>query len=122
MRAHMRMHLIKKEEQIIYVSAGATTYAIPQSVANQYIVKKTTEGVISAREIFADLDRERTEAGALLKGLRARENLNQTEFAKKIGVSQANLSKMERGVRPIGKQIAKRIEEIFGVNYKYFLA
>jgi DNA-binding XRE family transcriptional regulator len=121
MQAHMRRHHIKKEEPIIYVSAGATTYAIPQSVANKYIVNKTEEEVISANEIFADLDRERTEAGALLKGLRSREDLNQTEFAKKIGVSQANLSKMEHGRRPIGKQIAKRIEEIFGVNYKYFL-
>lgn len=70
---------------------------------------------------FSRISIERTPPGALLKGLRSRENLNQTEFAKKMGVSQVNLSKMEHGKRPIGKQIAKRIEDLFGVNYKYFL-
>jgi DNA-binding XRE family transcriptional regulator len=114
----MKRHPIKKEKSIIYISYGATTYAIPQSVANKYIVE---EDMVSANEVFGDLDRARTEAGALLKGLRSRENLNQIAFAEKIGVSQANLSKMEHGKRPIGKKIAKRIEQLFGVNYKYFL-
>ena len=76
---------------------------------------------IPAKTLFKNLDRERTEAGALLRGVRARENLNQVDFAHMIGVSQANLSKMEHGKRVIGKQIAKRIEEIFNVHYKYFL-
>jgi plasmid maintenance system antidote protein VapI len=28
---------------------------------------------------------------------------------------------MENGRRPIGKTIAKRIEKVFGTNYRYFL-
>jgi transcriptional regulator with XRE-family HTH domain len=47
--------------------------------------------------------------------------LLQAEMAKKINVTQADLSKMESGKRPIGKVIAKRIAKIFGVNYRYFL-
>ena len=121
MQEHTRRHHIKTKDSIIYVSAGATTYAIPQSVANKYIIKKPEEDIISNNEIFSNIDRERTTAGALLKGLRSRENLNQTEFAQKVGVSQANLSKMEHGRRPIGKKIAKRLEQLFEVNYKYFL-
>ncbi len=62
-----------------------------------------------------------TKAGVLLRGTRHREGLTQVEMAKKIHVSQADLSKMESGKRPIGKIIAKRIEKIFGVNYRYFL-
>ena len=84
-------------------------------------VKQKDEENISAQDLFEGLDRLRTEAGALLKGVRARENMNQIEFAEAIGVTQANLSKMEHGKRPIGKQIAKRIEQVFRVNYKYFL-
>ncbi len=56
-----------------------------------------------------------------MRGLRARENLSQVEFAKRIKVPQANLSKMENGARPIGKVIAMRIAKAFDVNYKYFL-
>jgi len=72
-------------------------------------------------EVFSELEKRYTRAGALLKGTRAREGLTQEQFAKKINVTQANLSKMETGKRPIGKTIAKRIEKIFGVNYRYFL-
>jgi len=75
----------------------------------------------SAKFLFEKLDKKFTKAGALLKGLRIREDLSQLEFAKKINVSQANLSKMENGKRPIGKIIAKRIEKAFGTNYRYFL-
>jgi hypothetical protein len=28
---------------------------------------------------------------------------------------------MEKGIRPIGKIIAKRIQKAFGVDYRYFL-
>ena len=72
-------------------------------------------------EIFADIEREYTKAGVLLRGTRYREGLTQIKMAKKIKVAQADLSKMESGKRPIGKTIAKRIEKIFGVNYRYFL-
>lgn len=121
MQAHTRGRHTKMREHIIYVYEGIKTYAIPESVANKYLVEQKDEESISAQDLFKELDNLRTEAGALLKGVRARENMNQTEFAQAIGVTQANLSKMENGNRPIGKQIAKRIEQVFGVNYKYFL-
>ena len=121
MQAHMSGRPTKARECVIYVHNGSKTYAIPESIADKYLVKQTDNESISAQDLFKDLDTLRTKAGALLKGVRARENINQIEFAKAIDVSQANLSKMEHGKRPIGKQIAKRIEQVFGVNYKYFL-
>lgn len=71
--------------------------------------------------MFAKLDKKLTKAGSLLKGLRTREGLSQIVFAEKIALSQANLSAMENGRRPIGKTVAKRIQKIFGVDYRYFL-
>ena len=56
-----------------------------------------------------------------MKGIRVREGLTQIEFAKLIGTSQANLSSMENGTRPIGKNKAKVIAEKFEVDYRYFL-
>lgn len=73
------------------------------------------------RTAFAKLEEQYTKAGVLLKGLRVRENLSQVEFAKKIKVTQANLSNMENGKRPIGKIVAKGIEKVFGTSYRYFL-
>ncbi len=42
-------------------------------------------------------------------------------FARLIGTTQANLSSMENGTRPIGKRKAKLLAEKFGVDYRYFL-
>ena len=57
----------------------------------------------------------------LLKGLRYREGLSQIDFAKKLNVSQTNLSAMENGRRAIGKELAKRIAVLFEVDYRIFL-
>jgi plasmid maintenance system antidote protein VapI len=75
----------------------------------------------STSNLFADINKKYSKPGALLKGVRYRENLNQKEFANLIGVTQGDLSKMENGKRPIGKEIAKRIEKKFGTNHKLFL-
>lgn len=112
-------------KQVFYIVEDNITYAIPKKIAEKYRVKpKTNRNKNKDKtpwELFAELDKKYTKAGALLRGVRARESLTQVEFAKKLGVSQNNLSKMENGKRPIGKIIAKRIQKVFGTNYRYFL-
>ena len=75
-------------------------------------------GNLTIEEVFGD---EELTGAECLGGLRYREGMTQVEFAKAIGVTQANLSAMENGKRPIGKEIAKRIEAKFGMNYRYFV-
>ncbi len=115
----------KPMSSILYVVDNENFYAIPEHVAARYKVEVKRgvhkKGNVKAEDIFSKLDERVGKAASLLKGLRSRENLSQVEFAKKIGVSQANLSKMENGSRPIGKTIAKRIANAFSVNYRYFL-
>jgi plasmid maintenance system antidote protein VapI len=36
-------------------------------------------------------------------------------------VKATHISEMERGKRPIGKDMAKRLAKVFKVNYKVFL-
>lgn len=127
MSAHTKKHPISAHSHgsALYITHQHKTYAIPKKIANKYILEddKNTKHKesTSIQAIFNKLDQKYTRAGALLKGLRLREGLTQIAFAKKIKVTQANLSNMENGRRPIGKIIAKRIEKIFGTNYRYFL-
>ena len=126
MSAPMRKHHTKTDSsRLIYVVDNEKVYAIPKNIAEKYTLDtkeaKAKPDNISAEEFFSDLDNQTTKAATLLRGLRSRENLSQVEFAKRINVTQSNLSKMENGTRPIGKTIAKRIADEFGVNYKYFL-
>ena len=115
----------KPKSRILYVVDNETVYAIPKTVAEKYTLDtKSTlsrSDNVSADVIFSELDAKSSKAATLLRGLRSRENLSQVEFAKRINVTQSNLSKMENGSRPIGKIIAKRIANEFNVNYKYFI-
>jgi DNA-binding XRE family transcriptional regulator len=125
MQAHTRRHHTdgeKNQSKYIHFNDGGHSYCIPKEIAEKkYRVNDDEEKTISSDSLFKEHIEKYTAAGALLKGLRARENLNQHEFSKLIDVTQANLSKMENGKRPIGKIIAKRLEEVFHVNYRYFL-
>src|SRR3990167_5361589 len=111
---------------MLHVTHHHKSYSIPKNIFDKYAhederQKKSTKHSVPANVVFEKLIKKYTKAGALLKGLRGRENLTQAAFAKKINVTQANFSKMENGKRPIGKIIAKRIEKIFGTDYRYFL-
>lgn len=69
------------------------------------------------KEAFGDIPT----SAVSLKGMRNREGWTQVELGEKIGVSQANLSKMENGKRTIGKSIAKKLAGIFKTDYRLFL-
>jgi transcriptional regulator with XRE-family HTH domain len=57
----------------------------------------------------------------VLKGARYREGLTQAQLAAKVGVKVTHISEMERGKRPIGKEMAKRLAKALNARYKVFL-
>lgn len=124
MSAVTKKRLIKarnRNQVLLHLVHQGRTYNIPQSVAKKYEDKSKIENRVSSESLFANIEKEYTKAGVLLRGARHREGLTQVEMAQKINITQADLSKMENGKRSIGKNIAKRIEKLFGVNYRYFL-
>jgi DNA-binding XRE family transcriptional regulator len=70
----------------------------------------------SVEEVFPEFH-----AGDILKGFRAREEMTQAKLAAEVGVKATHISEMERGKRPIGKDMAKRLAKVLKVNYKVFL-
>lgn len=104
---------------ILRIVYNGHIYNIPKVIAEQY-EDKSKDGA-SAEQIFSNIEKQYTKAGVLLRGTRHREGLTQKAMAKKLQITQSDLSKMESGKRLIGKIIAKRIEKAFGVNYRYFL-
>ena len=68
------------------------------------------------RYLFSHFD-----AGAALRGARKREGLTQKQLADLLGISQAHISEMERGKRPIGKEMARRLAKVMQVDYRILL-
>lgn len=99
MQAHTKKHLIREP--------------------SPFQIKR--EKSVDWREAFKEAFGDTPVSAVSLKGMRNREGWTQRELGEKIGVSQANLSKMERGERPIGKTIAKRLAAVFETDYRLFL-
>lgn len=57
----------------------------------------------------------------VLRGARFREEMTQAQLAAKVGVKVSNISEMERGKRPIGKEMAKRLAKALNISHKVFL-
>jgi len=79
-------------------------------------VNEAGEELYSAREVFPE-----SSPGNRLRGLRTREGITQKELARVLGIRQHHVSEMEKGVRSISKDMAKRIGESYKVSYKVFL-
>lgn len=60
-------------------------------------------------------------SGLVLRGARYREGISQKELAKKSGINQENISKMENGQRPIGEKVAKKLAKVLRMDYELLM-
>lgn len=59
--------------------------------------------------------------GVVLRGARGLMGLTQAELAQRVGVRASNISDMERGRRPIGKAMAKKLGEALDFPWRGLL-
>jgi DNA-binding XRE family transcriptional regulator len=79
------------------------------------------ERSISASDYYEQSYGDFPKWAVLLSGLRNREGLTQAALGQMIGVAQYHISRMERGKRPIGKNLAKKLADLFKIDYRIFL-
>lgn len=120
MLAHTKKHHTKQHHEYISMQHAGVLYLFPKKIAEKYRVDEGSE-TINPEDVFAKINAKYTKPGALLRGIRIRENMTQIEMAKKLKVTQSDISQMENGTRNIGRIIAKRIEKMFKINYRSFL-
>ncbi len=118
MSVPMKKHLTSKKAKVIW---HGSRYSVPLKVLDKYKVTDKKSETESVESVFGDLIAQYGEPAVILKGLRTKEGLSQIDFAKKIGISQQNLSAMENGRRSIGREMAKRIAKKFGIDYRLLL-
>ncbi len=90
--------------------------AAAQRAMASYATMVEDEELMDEREVFPEFG-----PGDIIAGLRGREELTQLELARRMGISRSNLSAMENGKRPIGKEMAKRLAAALDTDYRIFL-
>jgi DNA-binding XRE family transcriptional regulator len=56
-----------------------------------------------------------------LRGARYREGLSQKELARRTGITQDNISKMENGKRVIGEKVAKKLAKALNIDFEHLI-
>ena len=59
--------------------------------------------------------------GLVLRGARYRENMSQIQLAKKSGVNQNEISKIENGKRVVGEKVAKKLAKALNFDYRLLI-
>jgi plasmid maintenance system antidote protein VapI len=83
------------------------------------VAKSTTqakESNVPAREVLPD-----STPGSVLLGAPGLRELTQAGLAAKVGVPGSHISEMERGKRPVGKDMARRLGKTLDLPWKAFL-
>lgn len=88
----------------------------------KYGVKERNTGEPTAGIIISkpDLMLEQPAHERLLK-LRKERQMTQVELAEKSGLTQANISSLESGRRTLGKDVAVKLGDALGVDYRLLL-
>lgn len=73
-------------------------------------------GGVSASEALPNMT-----PGNVLRGARGLREMTQAQLSAVLGIPKSNISEMERGVRPIGKEMARRLGSALQMPYKSFL-
>jgi len=79
-------------------------------------MKTKKEQFFAIDEVFPD-----RASFSALRSYRTREDLSQRELAEKVGMSQRHISEMETGKRGINEEMAQRLAEALGVDYRALL-
>jgi ribosome-binding protein aMBF1 (putative translation factor) len=122
----MKTRRIKRDIAIQIGGRSPRLFLVPKVQADTVVrllsdFEVDEKDAISWREPIQDLINLHSEPGVMIRGARVKEGLSQIELAQKLGIPQSNVSEMENGKRPIGKNMARRLSRILKINYRVFL-
>ena len=127
MSAPMKARPTKGVIKVVVGERNPQSFLVPKKAAEGVIellrpyVSDADTGTVSADEVFAGHYAKYGKAGTVVKGFRSREEMTQQQLAKRLGVTQGDVSAMEHGRRPIGKLMASRLAKVFDTEYRVFL-
>jgi len=122
----MKMHPIENPCEVIVKIPGKKSMhsylpakALPKLEA--FLNKYTEDDSVDWTVVVKDSIAKHKQAGMVLRGARFRENMSQKELARRSGVSQENISRIENGKRGVGEKVAKKLAKPLKIDYQLLL-
>ena len=116
------MKVPRTSQVTISISNKRFMVPAPRAAAILELVREyQVEENVPADDVLREVHEKYGKTGSVIRGFRAREEMAQIELARKLGVTQGDLSKMENGKRPVGKEMARRLAKVFSTDYRVFI-
>ena len=125
--AEKMRHMTKFELKIddkdsrLYTLPASTAKAVLKLVKGHEVFGSDGEPLVAIEDVFPDMKDDRKRPAAILRGYRNRDEISQVELAKRLGITQADISNLESSRRPISKKMAEKLAKIFRTSYRVFL-
>lgn len=122
MSGHTKKHPIRNEMFRVTIelpNKKRCSSLVPKSALTKlenFLKRHSEKKSISWEKLASDRIAKHSQSGLALRGARVREGLSQVQLAKKTGISQENLSKMENGKRSIGEKVAKKLTKALRID------
>ncbi len=127
MSAHTKEHLTKNATYKVVIEAPGKVKKLTFVAAKHmqkleaFLEKYGESDSVSWEELAKDDIAKYGKAGIVLRGARYREGISQKELAKRTGISQENISKMENGKRTIGEKVAKKLAKALHIDFELLM-
>lgn len=127
MSAHMKARLTKQATYKVVIEMPGKTKKLTFVPAKHlqkledFLEKYGESESISWEELAKDRIAKYKKSGLALRGARYREGISQKELAKRTGVSQENISKMENGQRAVGEKVAKKLAKVLRIDFELLI-
>ncbi|PWU17109.1 MAG: XRE family transcriptional regulator [Bdellovibrio sp.] len=115
---HIEISIRSGAKRKIFLVSEEKAHAIETLLQND---PDDTNDLVDVGEIFPKLNDPSKLPAITFRGIRAKTGLTQKGVAERLGITQAEVSKIESGKRSIGKALAKKIEKEFKIDYRRFL-
>ena len=116
-----KIEISEGKKKKLYLVPNETANAVSTILENLSSNEKYASESIDALDLYPDLKDPTKRIATVFQGIRLRHGFTQAEMGEKIGLHQTDVSKIEKGERPIGKKLAMRIGKALGIDYKRFL-
>lgn len=127
MSGHMKMHHTDELLEVTVHGNSNKKFIISQKSSKKLlkflesISYNKKDNKIPADQVFEVIDKKYGKIGAMLKGLRLRDEITQKDLANKLSIKQSHISQIESGKRVVGKNLAQKLAKFFDTDYRLFL-
>lgn len=121
MQPHTKKRPIEDAHLLVVACPGANMASVMDFLKNNGCDVNDTTSDENDEPVPVEIVSPNRTPGTILRGYRYRDGLTQAELSGLVGIPRHHISEMENNKRPIGKQTARKLANVFKTDPRMFI-